>query len=187
MGRLLGVLSLAVLAAGVLSGAALAKEMGVELSSTPAGIEPGEPWTPTLYLLAGPPELFADAKPGVRIQNIETGERTRFRARPTTAPLEYDVRVVFPDAGWYTVEAFSGVTGRSYRIGGQWLIQRPEATLPRAGEAVPSGVGAAVEDRGSFPVWPALAGGTVFLLAAAGARLYSRRAHDSLGYPGQAP
>jgi hypothetical protein len=72
MGRLLGVLSLAVLAAGVLSGAALAKEMGVELSSTPAGIEPGEPWTPTLYLLAGPPELFADAKPGVRIQNIET-------------------------------------------------------------------------------------------------------------------
>jgi hypothetical protein len=174
MRRFLGVLVLAALAAGGLSGAALAKEKGVELGSTPAGVEPGERWTTTLYLLAGPPELFAAAEPGVTIRNVETGERTTFPARPTNVPLEYDVRVVFPEAGWYTVEAFSGETGRSYPIGGQWLIQGPEA--------VPPVVAPTAGGTSSFPVWPVLAGGIAFLLAAAGAALLFRRQRFGLSH-----
>jgi hypothetical protein len=175
MRRFLGVLVLVALTAGVLTGAALAKEKGVELGSTPAGAEPGEPWTTTLYLLAGPPELLAAAEPGVTIRNVETGGRTTFPASPTNVPLEYDVRVVFPEAGWYTVEAFSGETDRSYPIGGQWLIQGPETAPP----AVSSPAG----DTSSFPVWPAAAGGSIaFLLAAAGAALLFRRQRFGLSH-----
>jgi hypothetical protein len=177
MRRFLGVLVLAALAAGVLSGAALAKEKGVELSSTPVGLEPGEPWTPKLFLLAGPPELFADAQPGVTIRNVETGERRTFPARPTNVPLEYDVRVVFPEAGWYTVEAFGNEDGRSYPIGGQWLVDAPNAAPGPAAPAPAAG------DESPFPVWPVAAGGSLLLLLlAAGAALLLRRQRLGLSH-----
>ena len=176
MRRFLGVLVLTALAAGVLSGAALAKEKGVELSSTPVGLEPGEPWTPKLFLVAGPPELFADAEPGVTIRNVETGERTTFRARPTNVPLEYDIRVVFPEAGWYTVEAFGIDNGRSYPIGGQWLVDAPDAA---PGPAAPA---PAAADESPFPLWPVAAGGSALLLLAAGAALLLRRQRLGLSH-----
>ena len=168
MRRFLGVLVLTALAAGALAGAALAKEGGVELSSTPAGKGPGEPWTPTLHLIRGTPELLAQAKPGVRIQNVDTGERLTFPAEGTSDPRVYDVRVVFPEEGWYTVETFDGVSDRSYEIGGQWLIDAP------AGTAVPAAPRAS-GDEGSFPIWPAAAASAALLLATVGAALFLRR------------
>ena len=162
MRRFLTVLALALIAVGVLSGTAAAKEGGVELSSTPAGTKPGDPWTPTLTLVEGAPELLAQAKPGVVIRNVDSGEQIRYQATPTDDPASFTVDVVFPEAGWWTVEAFDGITDRSYSIGGQWFIQGPEAVAPAPGPP-------ARED--SFPLWPAVAGSIVFLLAAAGAAL----------------
>jgi hypothetical protein len=169
MRRFLAVFVLTALAAGALAGAALAKEGGVELSSTPAGKGPGEPWTPTLHLIRGTPELLAQAKPGVTIRNVDTGERLTFPAEPTADPRVYDVRVVFPEEGWYGVETFDGVSGRSYEIGGQWLIDAPEGT------GVPAAPAASVGDESSFPVWPVAAGSTALFLAAVGAALFLRR------------
>jgi hypothetical protein len=175
MRRLLSVLVLSVLAAGAVSGAALAKEGGVELSSTPVGKAPDEPWTPTLRLVEGSPELLAQAKPGIAVRNVETGERLAFDARPSDNPRVYDVRVVFPEAGWYTVEAYDGITGRAYEIGGQWLIEAPDAA-PAGGPAKPTA------GEGSFPVWPVSAGGAVLLLAALGAGLFLGRQRLGLSH-----
>jgi hypothetical protein len=53
MRRTVTIFTLALLAAAALSTAALAKEGGVELSSVPTGINPGEPWTTDLVLVDG--------------------------------------------------------------------------------------------------------------------------------------
>jgi hypothetical protein len=176
MRRLLFVLVLSVLAAGAVSGAALAKEGGVELSSTPVGKAPDEPWTPTLRLVEGSPELLAQAKPGIAVRNVETGERLTFDARSTDNPRLYDVRVVFPEAGGYTVEAYDGITGRAYEIGGQWLIQGPEAA------PAPVGPPRSTVNESSFPVWPVAAGGAVLFLAALGAGLFFGRQRLGLSH-----
>jgi hypothetical protein len=181
MRRFLGVLVLAVLAAGVLSGAALAKEMGVEFSSTPVGLEPGEPWTPELSVIFDSAESRVRAEPGVTIRNLDTGERTTFPASPTRFPNEFDVRVVFPEAGWYTVVAFDGVTGRSYPVGGQWLVGTPEAA-PGPAAPAPADPVPAAGDEGQFPLWPVAAGGSVLLLLAAGAALLLRRQRLGLSH-----
>jgi hypothetical protein len=173
MRRALTVFALALLAVGALSGTAAAKEGGVDVSSTPAGTEPGDPWTPTLRLIEGSPELLAQAKPGVAIENVDSGERIMYDAGPTDDPAVFTVEVVFPEAGWWTVEAYSGIDGRGYPVGGQWLIEGPEAAPPVAG---PSPTGS------SFPVWPAVAGGSAFLLAAAGAALLFRRQRFGLSH-----
>ena len=73
MRRFLTVLALTLFGVGVLSGTAAAKEGGVELSSTPAGTKPGDPWTPTLTLVEGSPELLAQAKPGIMIRSVDSG------------------------------------------------------------------------------------------------------------------
>jgi hypothetical protein len=176
MRRFLSVLVLTAFAATALSSAALAKEGGVELSSMPAGTSPGEPWTPTLHLIRGTPELLAQAKPGVTIRNVDTGERLTFPAEPTADPRVYDVRVVFPEEGWYRVEAFDGVSGRSYEFGGQWYIDGPGVT------PVPGPPAASVGDESSFPVWPVAAGSTAILLAAVGAALFLRRQRLGLSH-----
>jgi hypothetical protein len=176
MRRLLSVLVLSVLAAGAVSGAALAKEGGVELSSTPVGKAPDEPWTPTLRLVERSPELLAQAKPGIAVRNVETGERLAFDARPSDNPRIYDVRVVFPEPGWYTVEAYDGITGRAYEIGGQWLIEAPDAASAPVGPPKPTA------REGSFPVWPVAAGGAALFLAALGAGLFFGRQRLGLSH-----
>jgi hypothetical protein len=173
MRRFLTVLALALIALGALSGTAAAKEGGVELSSTPVGKGPGDHWTPTLRLVEGSPELLAQAKPGVVIENVDTGERSRFPAAPTDDPSVFTVDVVFREAGWWTVEAFDGITGRSYPIGGQWLIDAPEAAPPAPSSAA---------SESSFPVWPTVGGSIAVLLAAAGAALLFRRQRFGLSH-----
>jgi hypothetical protein len=163
-------------AASVLGPTALAKEGGVELSSTPAGMHPGDPWTPQIQLVEGSPEMLAAARPGVTIRKTDgTGEET-FQAKRTSDPQVWDVRVVFPEPGWYFVETFDGITGRTYPLGGQWYIEAPTAGGGGADPVSAAPVG------GSFPVWPLAAGGAVLvaLASAAAVALAHRRRRPAL-------
>ena len=177
MRRFAGLLVLVLVVAGVLAGTAMAKEGGVELSSMPGGTKPGDPWTPTLTLVGGSPELLAQARPGVAIRELDTGKRYTFAAEPTSDPHRYSVSVVFPHAGWYTVEAYDGVSGRSYTVGGQVYIAAPESGAPKA--AIPP---RRAGEGGSFPIWPAAAGGSALFLAAVGAALFLRRQRLGLSH-----
>jgi hypothetical protein len=178
MTRVAAVLVLAVVAAGVLAGAAPAKEGGVELNSTPAGMKPGDPWTPTMTLIGGSRELLAQADPGIAIRDVDTGERLTFPAKPTGDPGRFTAEVVFPRAGWWIVEAYDGVTGRSYTVGGgQYYIADSTSGVPTAG----IGSKKASTD-GSFPIWPAAAGGSALFLAAIGAALFLRRQRLGLSH-----
>lgn len=178
MRRFAGLLVLAIVAMGALAGTALAKEAGVELNSTPAGMKPGDPWTPTLSLIGDSPQLRAEAHPGIAIRNAETGERLTFSAKPTADPHRYTAEVVFPEQGWWIVEAYDGATGRSYTVGGgQYYIAAPKSDLPTAGIASRK-----ASEGGSFPIGPAAAGGSALFLAAIGAALFLRRQRFGLSH-----
>jgi hypothetical protein len=178
MRRFAGLFVLAAVVAAVLAGAAMAKEGGVELSSTPAGTKPGDPWTPTLTLVGGSAEQLAQAQPGVAIRAADTGERLEFPAKPTGDPQQFAARVVFPHEGWWIVEAYDGATGRSYTVGGgQYFIAAPDSEAPTAGIA-----GRKTSEGGSFPIWPAAAGGSALFLAAVGAALFFRRQRLGLSH-----
>jgi hypothetical protein len=166
MRRFVAVLSLAILAAGVTAGAALAKEGGVEVDGLPVGLKPGDPWETTLYVLEGSPALVAEAAPGITIRNGETGRELIFPARPTADPRAFDVRVVFPAGGLWSVDAYDGLTERSYGIGGgQFFVDG--TTAPVTPRSAPADAG--------FPVWPTFAASLALVLAAAGAALFLRR------------
>ena len=161
MRRTVTIFMLALLAAAALSTAALAKEGGVELSSVPTGINPGEPWTTDLVLIDGTPELLAQAKPGEQID---------YPAAPGKADGVYTVDVVFPEAGTWAYSAYDGVTGRMYEfpaveITGPTVVAKP----PVAATKSPSSAG------GTFPVWPLVGGLTAFVLAAGATALLIRR------------
>jgi hypothetical protein len=170
MRRLLVVFALTLVAAGALSAGAFAKEGGVELSSAPSGLGPGDPWTPTLTLIDIGGRLPANAKPGIRITNLDTGKTIDYRAIPTGDAGVYTVRVVFPTPGQWDYAAYDGVTDRLYEY--------PAATIlpAKAGApAVPNPPTRASE--GSFPLWPLLGGlgGAALLGLAAVVAIRSRR------------
>ena len=159
MRRVLLVLAFALLAAGAFGANAFAKEGGVELSSTPAGLGPGDPWTPTLTLIDVDGRLPANAKPGITIRSLEGGETIDYRAAPTETPGVYSVRVVFPSAGRWEYSAYDGVTGRLYEYPPTTIVA-PQAALP----AVPPAP--RQQGEGAFPLWPLLGGlGGAALLA----------------------
>jgi hypothetical protein len=160
MRRLTVALALALATAAVFAATALAKEGGVELSSTPYGSQPGDPWTGTMTLVGGDEELVAQAKPAITIRNLATGERENFFATPTKRADVWDFSVTFPEAGRYAVTVGDGVTGRSYsfppvRIGDPTLAPPASPTS---------------DATGSFPVWT-LVGGLLGAFAAIGATI----------------
>jgi hypothetical protein len=160
MRRLLLVLALALVSAAALSAGAFAKEGGVELSSTPTGIGPGDPWTPTMTLIDVDGRLPANAKPGITIRNIETGRTLDYKATPTDSAGVYTVRVVFPAPGQWDYSAYDGVTDRVYEFPAATILPSTPVTTP-----VPK---ARASDEGSFPVWPLVGGlGGAGLLAVA--------------------
>ena len=170
MRRTVTIFTLALLAAAALSTAALAKEGGVELSSVPTGINPGEPWTTDLVLVEGPPELLAQAKPGIQITSLDTGEQIDYPAAAGKGDGVYTVDVVFPEAGTWAYSAYDGITGRMYEfpaveITGPTVVAKP----PVAATKSPSSAG------DTFPVWPLVGGLTAFAVAAAAAGLLIRR------------
>jgi hypothetical protein len=170
MRRTVTTFTLVLLAAAALSATAVAKEGGVELSSAPVGINPGEPWTTDLVLVDGTPELLADAEPGIQITNLDTGRQIDYPAAAGKGDGVYTVDVVFPEAGTWAYSAYDGVTGRTYEfpaveITGPSVLKRPPAAVTKA----PSSAG------DGFPVWPLVGGLTAVALAAAGAALLIRR------------
>ncbi len=170
MRRTILVFALALLSAAALSATALAKEGGVELGSTPAGIGPGDSWTPSLTLIDNAGEIPANAEPGIRITNLETGQTIDYRATPTDNPAAFTVRVVFPTAGQWDYTAYDGVTDRLYEFPAATILP-PKDSLP-ATPPPPSTSG-----EGSFPLWPLLGGlgGAALLSLAAFAVIRSRR------------
>jgi hypothetical protein len=174
MRRTVTIFMLALLTAAALSTSALAKEGGVELSSTPVGTSPGEPWTPNLILIDGSPELVAQARPGIQITNLDTGQRIDYTAKPLTKDGVYTVRVVFPEAGTWSYSAYDGVTGRMYEFPAVEITgpaAAPTTKAPGVAAKAPSSAG------GGFPVWPLAVGLSALGLAAAGALVYARHRH----------
>jgi hypothetical protein len=168
MRRTVTIFTLALLAAAMLSTAALAKEGGVELSSVPTGINPGDPWTTDLVLVDGSLEMLAQAKPGIQITNLDTGQRIDYPAAPGKGKGVYVVEVIFPEAGTWAYSAYDGVTGFMYdypavEITGPSVLKKPIATTkaPSSGE--------------SFPVWALVGGLAAFGVASAGAAVFLRR------------
>ena len=164
------VFALALLAAAALSASAFAKEGGVELSSTPSALGPGDPWTPSLTLIDDGGQLPANAKPGIRITNLETGRTIDYPATATDNPAVYTVRVVFPAAGRWDYAAYDGVTDRLYEYPTTKIVA-PEGTIA----ATPTR--AAAIEEGSFPLWQLLGGlgGAGLLALGALAAIRSRK------------
>ena len=156
MRRLFLMFVLAALAAAALSSGALAKEGGVELSSTPFGLGPGDTWTGTMtvFSVTG----FNDPiSPSITIRNLETGATETFEATgPAKVPTTEETRsfvfeVVFPTEGRYRYTASDGVTDRQYEF--------PIVSIVGSSAAVPvPGPSSVTETGGAFPVWPLVGG-----------------------------
>ena len=171
MRRLLLVFALALVFAAALTAGAFAKEGGVELSSTPSGLGPGDPWTPSMTLIDIDGRLPANAKPGIRVTNLDTGQTIDYPAITTGDPGVYTVRVVFPTPGQWDYAAYDGVTDRLYEYPATTILP-PKTALPGTPPktAVRSG-------EGSFPLWPLVGGlgGAGLLALAAVAAIRSKR------------
>jgi hypothetical protein len=166
--------ALTLLAAAALSTVAHAKEGGVELSSVPTGLNPGEPWTTDLVLVHGPADLLAKAEPGIQITNLDTGQQIDYPASPGKGDGVYVVTVVFPEAGTWAYSAYDGVTGRMYEypaveITGPSVLKQPPAAAAKAPSKAPGTAG------GDFPLWPLIGALGAFALASAAAVLVVRR------------
>ena len=101
---------LATLVAGLtLAGVAQAGCMAtVGLDSLPkAGHPAGKPWVVTIRVLQHGRTPMPDAKPVVRIRN-SAGKLFVFKARKTARIGSYRARVVFPDAGRYSLGVYDG-------------------------------------------------------------------------------
>jgi hypothetical protein len=169
MRRLLIVFALVLVGAASLTAAAFAKEGGVSLSSTPGGIGPGDPWTPTMTLIDNQGQLPANPAPGIKITNLDTGKTIDFAATPTDDPAVWNVRVVFPTPGQWDYAAYDGVTDRLYEYPATTVLA-PKATLPDTPAP-------ATTSSEGFPVWPLLGGigGAALLTLAAALFIRNRR------------
>jgi hypothetical protein len=164
-------LALGIVVAAMLAPAALAKEGGVELSSTPYGTPPGGTWSTNLTLIDVNGRLPASAKPTLRLTNLDDGTQVVYRAKPTGTRGEYTLDVVFPTPGRYQYVVTDGFTDRAYSY--------PPVRIVGTGSAVPvpsSG------GEGSFPVWAPVVGGIALLLVAGAAGVYARRRRFGLSH-----
>jgi hypothetical protein len=99
----------AVVAGLALAGVAQAGCMAtVGLSSTPkAGQAAGVPWVVTIRVLQHGVRPMSDAKPAVRIRD-RAGSLLVFKGTATAKVGSYRARVVFPNAGRYSVSVYDG-------------------------------------------------------------------------------
>lgn len=99
----------AAVAAFVVTSAANAGCMAtVGLSALPKpGLEAGMPWVVTIRVLQHGRTPMPDAKPEVRIRNA-AGKLFTFKAARTKVVGTYRARVVFPQAGRYSLAVYDG-------------------------------------------------------------------------------
>ena len=169
MRRWFVVLALAAVPAAALTATASAKEGGVELSSTPFGIGPGDPWDGTLTVFS-PGGTEAAFSPSITIRNLDTGLTQTFPATPSKAPAgtdtqSYDFTVVFPTAGRYRYTATDGLDDRE--LTPEQIERQLAATL----------AGPPATPEGGFALWPLVAGlgGAAALALVAFLAIRSRR------------
>jgi hypothetical protein len=175
MRRSLIALALTLVAAAALASTALAKESGVELSSTPFATKPGDPWSGMLTVI-GDSELLAQANPSITVTNLDDGTQQTFGVQPAKSPTTGETRnwvfeVVFPAPGRYSYSVSDGVTDRDYTY--------PPVQIVGSGSVVPV---PSSPSNGSFPVWAPIAGGIALLLAAVGGGFYVRRRRFGLSH-----
>jgi hypothetical protein len=171
MRRLVTMLSLALVVAALAAGPALAKEVGANLDSTPAGLNVGDSWTPLLFIVSEGHELqTSGTPPTLTIRNAD-GETTDFTAGTGPEPGVYELRVVFPEAGRYRYWVTDPLTGRRYDFPAV-TIGEPVAASPVAQPKDPVPVAAG---GGSFPAWPVALGAAAGLVLVGLALLYARR------------
>ena len=124
----------------------------VGLDSTPAGVQPGDPWDVNITVLQHGRTPLEDVQPTLTIRD---GDATKtFAAKPTDKPGVYAASVTFPSAGKWTYEVNDG-----------FITQQPH-TFPavQIGEPV-SAPAATTADGGVNLTW-LLLGGVAFVLAA---------------------
>lgn len=152
---------IAVLALLVFAPAAVAGGWAtVGLDSTPAGVQPGDPWDVNITVLQHGRTPLTGVQPTLTIRN---GDATKtFDATPTRKPGVYAVSVTFPTDGRWVYEVNDGfVTGQPHTFPAVRIGERASA---------PAG------DGGPDVTWLVL-GGIAFLLAGLvglGARLRHR-------------
>lgn len=165
---------LALVAAGILATATPAKEANVELSSTPAGIHPGDAWTPTITIFLDGHGPLDGSAPTLTIIDLDTNAKTDFRATPTGEPGRYEIEVVFPEAGLWKYKLFDPNMERTYAFPAVYLREAP-APVDQAASRAPAEALSPPAGSDSFPLWPVLGGGLAALVAAASALRVSRR------------
>jgi len=86
------------------------------LSSTPDGLRAGQPWKVELTILQHGRTPLTDLRPEVVTVDPD-GNRTTFRARPTSRDGHYAATVRFPKAGqwtYYVYDGFNNATPTTY-------------------------------------------------------------------------
>jgi YtkA-like len=97
---------LLVLPAGALAGGWAT----VELSSTPAGLGPGDPWLVEMKILQHGRTPLDGVQPSIVLTEQATGETRTVAAEPTGRPGVYSARAVFPEPGRWTYAVDDGFT-----------------------------------------------------------------------------
>ena len=138
----------------------------VTLSSTPDGLEPGQPWLVEMEILQHGRTPLDGVEPSIVLTD-PTGETRSVAAKPTGRPGMYSARAVFPEAGRWTYAVDDGFSQ---------VHDYPQVTIGGAGTATAPAGG------DGFP-WSAL--GLALLAGVAAAALTTgvrrRRARAPLG------
>lgn len=138
------------------------------ISRVPDNLKPGQAWTATItYLKDGrvvdadgfaPSRLVDGFAPIVTLRNLGTGEVTSVTAF-LQRPGVYSARIVFPEAGRWSVRLHDAFTGRVTDITTFRLSPAP----------------AAAPNPTAFPVWAWIMSGLMSLLFVAGVFLFLPR------------
>jgi hypothetical protein len=135
-------LLLALLAVLVLPAAALGGGYATAgLSSTPAGVAPGEPWAVDITILQHGRTPMTDVEPAVVVTGPD-GTEQRFAGEKTAEPGVYRAVVTFPEAGRFSYTVDDGFTNAIPH-------EFPPVTISGAAAAGGAGDG--------LPWWPLLA------------------------------
>jgi hypothetical protein len=129
------------------------------ISRVPDDLKPGQVWTATItYLKEGRVVDTDGFAPIVTLRNLGTGEVTSVTAF-LQRPGVYSARIVFPEAGHWSVRLHDGFTGRATDITTFRLSPAP----------------ATASGSTAFPVWGWIMSGLMSLLVVAGLFLFLPR------------
>jgi hypothetical protein len=126
----------------------------VGLDSTPAGVQPGDPWAVQITVLQHGRTPLQDVQPTLTIRNGDSSKT--FAAKATEKPGVYAASVTFPSAGRWTYEVNDG-----------FITQQPH-TFPavQIGAPVSAPAAATTTDDGGVNLTWLVLGGIAFVLAA---------------------